>query len=789
MRRAKQWAITLLVFTLVFGMFGGTALGASTRFALVTDVTGTVKVTKAGGTKEIRVFDGMGLNEGDKLKVEKGGSVTLKVADRDDEVVLGDTWNGTLSKLKDKAGGSDTAVKTWAGSMYSKVEKITGSSSTYKVETPTAVMGVRGTHFTVSIDPITGLPTMFVSAGKVEAASPGQEDSTLLLPAQQITIYPDAPPEAGVSYVDPSEIVKQADKSVIEALLKNKTLIDEENEEILNDLSETGDASQEGTLRLEEQEALDRYRSNVENALFNILKTAVDTGTIDEEETQDIIEAANQGISDQDRQYDLNRDVPPIDRTAGVDPSAERQREQQRQRAEERKQQQVQQKEEKKSEVTNNNASLIQQIQQAAQQQQQANQQAQEQKKQEATDRLLQQLSQQQRDALQQRVEQKEQEKQQQETGKAPTTPTQPTQQPDSSSDDRTATTTTVELSKSELVVGEAITITASVKNNITGNAVPDGATVTFRKGATSIGTATTSGGKAVLSLTAAQSLTTFPMGTHAVNAIYPGMGSLESSTSFSQSLKVKSATTMTVEGPTSSAIGATFTLGVTVAATSPGTGTPVGTVELYDSSLKIGEKTLVSGATSFELKPNATAPTTKTYRAVYKPSDTALYVGNEKTFTHDIVSPTPASPELTLAKTDTTNGFDIAVKLDNFTGAKKLYGMQLHFVSGRTVSPALPTNSTYYTADKFPEQTAEVLRYVDGVNESGQELREQIYSLTLYGSGTAVAFDEDETMATLKFTKPSGIGDPELFQYVYAQFVFEDGTSYVPAATYSWTY
>ncbi|TLS54235.1 hypothetical protein FE782_02495 [Paenibacillus antri] len=788
MRRAKQWAITLLVFTLVFGMFGGTALGASTRFALVTDVTGTVKVTKAGGTKEIRVFDGMGLNEGDKLKVEKGGSVTLKVADRDDEVVLGENWSGALSKLKDKAGGSDTAVKTWAGSMYNKVEKITGSSSTYKVETPTAVMGVRGTHFMVSIDPITGLPTMFVSAGRVEAGNPGQRDSTLVLPAQQVTVYPDAPPKAGVSYVDPSDIVKQADKSVIEALLKNKALIDQENDEIIGGFSGGGDANPNGTLSLQEQEALDKYKSNVENALFNILKTAVDSGTLDETEAQDIAAAANRDISIQDRQYDLNRDVPPIDRTAGVDPAAERQRQRQRQQAEEKKQQQVQQKEEKKTEVTNNNASLIQQIQQAAQQLQQANQQAQEQKKQEAADRLLEQLSQQQRDALQQRLEQKEQEKQQQETGKAPTTPTQPTQS-GSSSDDRTATTTTVELSKSELVVGEAITITANVKNNSNGSAVPDGATVTFRKGSTSIGTATTSGGKAVLTLTAAQSLTAFPMGTYAVNAIYPGTSSLERSTSFSQTLKVKSATTVTVDAPTSSEIGATFTLGVTVAATSPGTGTPVGTVELYDSSLKIGENTLVSGATSFTLTPNATAPTTKTYRAVYKPSESALYVGNEKTFTHNIVSPTPASPELTLAKTDTTNGFDIAVKLDNFTGTKKLYGMQLHFVSGRTVSPALSTNATYH-ATKFPAaQTAEVLRYVDGVDGTGKELREQIYSLTLFGTGAAVEFDNEETMATLRFTKPSGIGDPEMFQFVYAQFVFEDGTSYVPAETFSFSY
>src|SRR5690606_9160239 len=55
--------------------------------------------------------------------------------------------------------------------------------------------------------------------------------------------------------------------------------------------------------------------------------------------------------------------VPPMDRTAGVDPAAERLREQQKQQAEQRRQQQVQQKEDKKQEVTNSNQQLIERIQ------------------------------------------------------------------------------------------------------------------------------------------------------------------------------------------------------------------------------------------------------------------------------------------------------------------------------------------------------------------------------------------------------------------------------------------
>jgi hypothetical protein len=71
--KVERWSLAVLAFCLIFSMFGGTVFGASARYAIVTEVVGTVTVQKAGGSLEIPVYTGMELHEGDRLSVGKGG--------------------------------------------------------------------------------------------------------------------------------------------------------------------------------------------------------------------------------------------------------------------------------------------------------------------------------------------------------------------------------------------------------------------------------------------------------------------------------------------------------------------------------------------------------------------------------------------------------------------------------------------------------------------------------------------------------------------------------------------
>lgn len=438
----KRCFIWLLTLAVAIGTFAGTAVGASTRYALVTDVTGTVYITKSGGTKEVRAFTGMGLNEGDTVKVDKGGSLKLKIADRSDEITLGENWNGVVSKLKDnEAGGKDTAVKTWSGSMYSNVQRLTGSSDTYKVETPTAVMGVRGTHLTVTIDPNTGLKKLFVNAGRVEvspnmpSSSPaapsgsGGPPQVVVLPAQMVTVYSGdgtSPPVVTVDGIDLNEFIGNASAQVIGALLSNKEAIDRENQETVGNQQVIPGYAEGSILDLSLEDALQKYRQNVENQLFQLLKSTFDSGVITKEELDTIIENANEVITDTARKYDLNREVPPIDPNAGLDPAAQAEREALRQEAIRKQQQQQQQKQQQRDQYASNNASLIQQIQQAQQELNQRNQQAQEQKAAQAKEQYQNSLTEQQRQALLDRINQAEQQRKQQEDRRNTATPLPP---------------------------------------------------------------------------------------------------------------------------------------------------------------------------------------------------------------------------------------------------------------------------------------------------------------------------------------------------------------------------
>lgn len=776
MKVAKQWAILALVLSVVFGMFGGTAFGASTRYAVVEEVVGVVKVTKAGGSKEVRVFAGMGLNEGDKLKVGERSSVTLRIADREDEIVLGENWSGTLSKLKEHDnGGTDTAVKTWAGSMYNNVRKMTGSNDTYKVETPTAVMGVRGTHFILTIDPRTGLPKIIVNAGRVDASDKLENGGTVpVLPSQEITLYPGEDPSIGIDYIDPEDLVISVDTSVIEKLLRNKAEIDEENEELLDYLRGTdGEGS---TLSLTDEEILERYRTNVENSLIHILKFAAEAGKLDETTLNDIIEAANQAIEDITKKYDLDRDIPPIDRMAGVDPEVEEQRRRQREEAEQRKREKREQQEEMLQELQDSKQELINRLQERMKEQQEANEKAEEEKKREAEENRKNQLTDEERQLLEERLRQRKEEQEKQDRRESPTPSPTPTPAPPPSSGAR-ASQTVVDVSKSEIVYGESFVITAEVTSS--GTAVPDGGSVAFRSGTQTIGTATTSGGKATLIVDEAASREFFNSGTREISAAYAGNASYQSSTSLAKSLTVKPAETVVTLNASVSAgfAGDLVSFNASVAAKAPGSGQPAGTIALYRGDELVGEPIEISGGThaSFQTVLEGAPGTSVSYKAVFASAD-GNYAGNtsaERSI--QVIENSEDAPTAVLEQRITDGGFEIVVTLQNFTGDNALYGVQLNFRHSDALQIGPGANTEYiYNHEKFtPSESVETISSFRDYYVGGQPAAETVYAFMLFGRETGVEFTEEEVMATFGLTSQSGAIDPEL---VFWQFVDRNG-------------
>jgi poly(3-hydroxybutyrate) depolymerase len=151
-------------------------------------------------------------------------------------------------------------------------------------------------------------------------------------------------------------------------------------------------------------------------------------------------------------------------------------------------------------------------------------------------------------------------------------------------------TTTTLSSSLNPSVYGQAVTFTAVVAP-----APPDGETVTFLQGKTTLGTGTLSAGTATYTTS-----TLGAGGTDSIKAEYAGDGTYESSTSNVVSQVVEAAPTSTTLSSSlnPSNYGQLVTFTATVIAQSGGPVT--GNVAFYNGSTKIGEETLSGGVTSY---------------------------------------------------------------------------------------------------------------------------------------------------------------------------------------------
>src|SRR5437773_1944680 len=155
----------------------------------------------------------------------------------------------------------------------------------------------------------------------------------------------------------------------------------------------------------------------------------------------------------------------------------------------------------------------------------------------------------------------------------------------------RPATTTTLTASPNPSTVGQAVTLTATVRPVAPATGVPTGS-VSFRDGATTIETATLDA-----TGTASIVVSTLGAGNHSLTAVYAGSPDFQTSTSAVVTQVVRAATTTTLSStPNPSTAGQAVTLTATVLPVAPATGTPTGTVTFRHGTTPIGSATL--GAT-----------------------------------------------------------------------------------------------------------------------------------------------------------------------------------------------
>ncbi|MFC5530529.1 FecR domain-containing protein [Cohnella yongneupensis] len=286
------WLAILIVAVPLLGAFSKEAAAASSRVAVIKELKGTVKVKKAGGSKEFTAFAKMSLNEGDVLSVGSASSAVLQFANgtsEDDRMTIASNTKLTFSKLSSKKG-TTTKVSMWSGSAWVDVKSITNADDQFTLETPTAVMGVRGTHLLVTVNPDTGATRVMVAAGVVRTTATGESGDTRdVYPTQNALVTDegtDGDSEITIAPVDLAKLMQQGNAEIVRAILLGAADIMAENEHHV-DQYENGEVPDEigGT-----EADLVRFKANTENLLGALVNQALDSGLINPERLHQIIE-------------------------------------------------------------------------------------------------------------------------------------------------------------------------------------------------------------------------------------------------------------------------------------------------------------------------------------------------------------------------------------------------------------------------------------------------------------------------------------------------------------------
>lgn len=172
------------------------------RIALVSDVTGDVKVQHSNSEGLLPLSEGSYVRAGDIIRTGQGSAV-LKWVDGTRVRVASDT---VLQVLKCQLNtATDAAVSVFrlnVGRVWVRVRKLLSPRSKFEVITPTATAGVRGTVFYVEVDPA-GQTRVGVAEGAVALDAGGRET---LVPSQKMALVRKSMAAAtvAVSELDPT---------------------------------------------------------------------------------------------------------------------------------------------------------------------------------------------------------------------------------------------------------------------------------------------------------------------------------------------------------------------------------------------------------------------------------------------------------------------------------------------------------------------------------------------------------------------------------------------------------
>jgi uncharacterized protein YfaP (DUF2135 family) len=160
--------------------------------ATVTKVEGKVEVQKAKTEKWIKAEVGMKLSEGDKIKTGAKSEAIIQWGD-ETIVKLSPYTNFAINKssINPETKSENTNLQLWIGRVVSKVKKVLTPGSSFEIQTPAAIAGVRSTIWATDVKG-DGETTVSTYEGEVMVSAEG----TLVIvgKGQMTKVKPKKPP-------------------------------------------------------------------------------------------------------------------------------------------------------------------------------------------------------------------------------------------------------------------------------------------------------------------------------------------------------------------------------------------------------------------------------------------------------------------------------------------------------------------------------------------------------------------------------------------------------------------
>ncbi|WP_102344797.1 FecR domain-containing protein [Bacillus sp. Marseille-P3661] len=281
MKRIRIMLSFLLVLSLILPTLS-TAAAKSTRIAITKDVKGKVYMKKGGGKKEFGVKDGFSLSQGDTVRTGVKSSTNI-VYDDGSKSTIGPTSKVVISKLKNDESSKKTKIKMLSGKIWNSIQSLTNANDEYEIETPTSVMGVRGTLFLVTTSPLDNSTKVVVLDGEVGASrSSEQNDYDNSNPEQVISINETMDitsaqePMAEVQTLNAAEFVQEVEVEILVEVIQDVLTVAEESHNQANQLKNTQELETlKNSVKLVKQAAaLAQIQENLVNAVKTSSKNA-----------------------------------------------------------------------------------------------------------------------------------------------------------------------------------------------------------------------------------------------------------------------------------------------------------------------------------------------------------------------------------------------------------------------------------------------------------------------------------------------------------------------------------